>query len=500
MSELVMNPAEAYGELLASYRERALLDSVATALAWDEETYMPARGGEHRAEQHALVARLEHERASDPRLGEWIALAEAGGYPSDAIEAVNLRAWRREHERAVLTPTSLVAELARASTIARVAWEHARDHNDPGGYLPALARVVDLVRAQCDCVRGERTRYDACLEEWEPELAEAEVVQLFASLRPRLVELVNRFETPAGGDDPLACSVALDVQRRLNDMVARWFGFDFERGRIDEAAHPSTMAIGPGDVRLTTRYDEQRPFDALFSTLHELGHGLYDQRLPVEHHSTPAGEARSIAIHESQSRFIENVIGRDRAFWSFALPRLQAIAAPVLDGLAPDPVYRAINRVVRTSCRVKADEVTYDLHIAIRVALERALICGELEVSELSDAWDDAYSALLVRPRDAADGFLQDGHWAAGMFGYFPTYTLGNVIAAQLARAIRTALPDFDAHLATGELAPIVSWLTEHVHRHGGRYSATQLVARLTGGGLDPSAHIDRLVQRYGAA
>jgi carboxypeptidase Taq len=492
-----MTPAQAYQELIACYRERALLDSITTVLAWDEETYMPPRGDVHRAEQHALIARLEHERGRDPRLADLLALAETAGFAPDSFEAVNLRVWRREFEHARLLPTSLVEELARASTLARTAWEDARDRDDAHAFLPALARVVELVQASCDCVRGARSRYDACLDQWEPGLEETQVVALFATLRPQLAELAARFEqATATGDDALARPVAIATQRELNDAAARWFGFDLDRGRIDEAAHPSTMSIGPGDVRLTTRYTEQRPFEALFSTLHELGHGLYDQRVPPEHHGTPAGEARSIAIHESQARFVENVIGRDRAFLGFALPRLQALA-PALAGLDADRLARALNRVARTTRRVHADEVTYDLHIAIRVELERALIRGELAVTELPAAWADAYAATLVRPRDAADGFLQDGHWAAAMFGYFPTYTLGNVIAAQLARKLTAALPDLDALLGAGELAPIVSWLTEHVHRHGGRYTATELVARITGGPLDPAAHVDRLVRRY---
>ena len=496
-----MTPARSYQELIASYRERTVLESVATVLAWDEETYMPVGGGDHRAEQHALLARLEHDRGRDPRVGELLELAETGPYPDGSVERVNLRALRREYDKARLTPTSLVEELARHSTIARIAWEHARDHDDASDYLPVLARVVELVRATSDCVRGARTRYEACLDDWEPDLAESDVLSLFARLRPSLVELVDRIDAARHRAMPpstLDRAVAVDVQRRFNADAARWLGFDFDGGRLDEAAHPSTMAIGPGDIRLTTRYDEQRPFAGLLSTLHEVGHGLYDQHLPAAEHGTPAGEARSIALHESQSRFVENVIGRSRAFLGFALPRIQAVAAPALDGLTADQLYRAINTVARTPERVHADEVTYDLHIAIRVELERAMLHGDLSIGDLPGAWDEAYARDLVRPASATTGFLQDGHWAAGMFGYFPTYTLGNVIAAQLARAIQDALPDLDARIAAGDLAPVTGWLTDHVHRHGGHYTATEVVARIAGTSLDPAAHVARLVDRYG--
>jgi carboxypeptidase Taq len=496
-----MTPLQAYQELIALYRERSLLESVATVLGWDEETYMPIRGGDHRAEQHALIARLEHEQSSDPRLGDLLALAETAAHPEGSVEPINLRVLRREYDEAQLMPTSLVEDLARTSTLARIAWEDARDRRDPADYLPSLTRVIELVRAASDCVRGTRTRYDACLDHWEPELAEADVLALFAKLGPQVVALVDQIEGAPRpldeGRDPTAFPVAIDTQRRINDTVARWLGFDFDCGRLDEAAHPSTMAIGPHDIRLTTRYDELRPFDGLFSTLHEVGHGLYDQRLPAEHRGTPAGEARSIAVHESQSRFVENVIGRSRAFLGFALPRIQELAAPALDGISVERLYRAINRVARTTNRVHADEVTYDLHISIRVELERALLYDDLAVADLPGAWDDAYARVLVRPRDAATGFLQDGHWAAGMFGYFPTYTLGNVIAAQLAHAMRDVLPDLDDQLASGRLASVTGWLTDRIHRHGGRYTANELVARITGGPLDATEHVARLRQRY---
>jgi len=492
-----MTPAHAYQALIESYRERALLESVSTVLEWDEETYMPVGGSEHRAAQHALIARLEHERACDPRLADLLSLAETADHPADSIEAIDLRALRREFEHARRIPTTLVEDLAHASTIARAAWEHARDRDDPRDYLPALARVVELVRATADCVRGDGSRYDACLDQWEPGLDEGTVSALFAELTPQVGELATRYDR--GGDEVVPTTeVSIEIQRAFNLDALRWFGFDTERGRLDEAAHPSTMGIGPGDIRLTTRYDVRRPFAGLLSTLHELGHGLYDQRLPGELYGTPAGEARSIALHESQARFVENVIGREPVFLDFARDRLRALA-PGLGGLEGPAFHRAINRVARTPQRVHADELTYDLHIAIRVELEIALLTEQLAVGDLEGAWADAYARLLVRPHTAAEGFLQDGHWAAAMFGYFPTYTLGNVIAAHLAGAITVAVPDLEAALARGQLAPVVDWLTEHVHRHAGRYTYHQLIERIANRpSLDAAVHVGRLVRRYG--
>lgn len=492
-----MQPDEAYRELLALYRERVLLESVSTALGWDEETYLPPGGVELRAEQQALLARLEHERASDARLGDLLDAAERASHAAGSLEAVNLQQLRHEHDRALATPASLVEELARATTLAQGAWEEARDTGDATEYLPVLERVVTLTQAWADCVRGDGSRYDACLHEWEPELDEREVRAVLDVLRPRLVALVDRVGDRAP-DPVLERPLELDVQRRLGHALTEWLGFDHERGRLDEAAHPSTMWLGPGDVRLTTRYDRARPFAALYSTLHELGHGLYDQHLPPELFGTPAGEARSVALHESQARFVENVLGRSLPFVEGLLPRLQALA-PAFADVTADRLYRALNHVRRTPERVSADEVTYDLHIAIRVELERALVAGELAVDDLPDAWDAAYTRDLVAPPEPALGLLQDGHWAAGMFGYFPTYTFGNVIAAQTERAARAALPELDAQLRRGELAPLVGWLAETIHRHAGRYPRRVLLARALGGPLDPEVHLARLEAKHRA-
>jgi carboxypeptidase Taq len=257
------------------------------------------------------------------------------------------------------------------------------------------------------------------------------------------------------------------------------------------------MRLGPGDVRLTTRYLPRRPFAGLFATLHEVGHGLYDQHLPVEHYATPVGEPSSLALHESQSRLIENLVGRSRPFWRFALPRLQATLAPVFDGVTTDRIYAAVNRVARTTNRIQADEVTYDLHIAVRVDLERALLADDLTVADLPGAWADAYATHLVRPPTVSTGFLQDGHWAAGMFGYFPTYTLGNLIAAQLHAACVAAHPDLDEHLAAGRFAVVVDWLRDHVHRHGSLLPSRVIVERATGAPPGVDAQLARLTAKY---
>ncbi len=495
-----MSPDHAYRRLLAIYRERALLESCASLIDWDAETYLPAGGVELCAERQALLARLEHERAIDPEVSDLLAQAEAEAEEvrgeDDPLHAANLRELRREHDKAVRVPVALVEELARATTLAQGAWEVARDCGDPAPYLPCLERVVRATQEHADCVRGAGGRYDACLDSWEPGLDDEGLARLLDPLRAPLIDLADRAAGAGELPDLMAHRVAKPTQRALvRGLVAR-FGFDFARGRVDEAAHPSTIRIGPGDVRLTTRFDTSRPMAGLYPTLHELGHGLYDQNLPPEQFGMPVGDVPSLGLHESQARLFENLVGRSRAFWRFFLPELQA-AAPAFGDLDVEAAYRSVNRVVRTCDRVGADEVTYDLHIALRIDLERALMTGDLVVGDLQSAWDEASARLLVRPRDARTGFLQDGHWAAGMFGYFPTYTLGNLTAAQLHRAASDAIPDLEDHIAAGSVAPLVEWLAGSVYRHGGALPAAVIVERASGGPIGtPRARRRRRLHR----
>jgi carboxypeptidase Taq len=491
----VSSSDHAYRRLLEIHRERALLESCSDLLDWDAETYLPAGGIELCAERQVLLARLEHERATDPRISDL--LAEAGaGEEDDPLRAANLRELRREHDKAVRVPVALVEELARATSLAHAAWEVARERGDAASYLPHLERVVRATREQADCVRGASSRYDACLDEWEPGLDERSLFRLLDPLRAALLDLADRV---SGADQPpelMLRTVAKTSQRALVRALLARFGFDFARGRMDEAAHPSTIRIGPGDVRLTARFEARRPTAGLFPALHELGHGLYDQNLPAEQFGMPAGDVSSLGLHESQARLFENLVGRSRAFWRFFLPALQA-AAPTFRDLDVEQVHRSINRVVRTPDRVSADQVTYDLHIAMRIDLERALMTGDLQVADLPAAWDESSARLLVRPRDARTGLLQDGHWAAGMFGYFPTYTLGNLIAAQLYRAASAAIPDLEEHIASGSPAPLVEWLAGAVYRHGGLLPARVIVERATGKpiGVDAQcAHLGALL------
>ena len=486
-----MSAHAAYQELLRRAREHTVLASCATLLEWDEDACMPEGGAEHRAEQQALLARLVHVRVRDPQMGDLLTEAEAearrdaGPGPGDPV-LVNLRELRDEHEKAQLVPTSLVEELARVSTLTYEAWRSAREAREAQPFLPWLDRLVRLKQAEADCLAGGRDRYDVLLDEWEPDLTWATLGPMLARLRTAVGPLLDRAIDRAGPPPTLlARPVDIRLQAEVAREVAAWLGFDFDAGRLDEATHPSTIRIGPGDVRLTTRFRPEAFTASLLTTLHELGHGLYEQALPAEHFGAPAGEAPSLGLHEAQARLVENHLGRARPFWRHLWPRLAPRFGAAFAGVIADDVWRAINHPRRGPDRITADELSYDLHIHVRVDLERALVAGTLPAAELPGAWAEAYRRVLgVTPPDDLTGCLQDGHWAEGMFGFFPTYTLGNAIAAQLMQRLRREAPAIDDALGGGDAAPILGFLRERVHQLGGRFTTREIVERATGAPL----------------
>jgi carboxypeptidase Taq len=450
---------------------------------------MPEGGGEHRAEQQALLARLLHAQATDPRLGDLLAEAEARLGPrvsaGDPV-AVNLRELREEYEKARLVPASLVEDLARVTTLSYEAWRSARERRDARVFLPWLGRVVSLKQAEADCLARGRDRYDALLDEWEPGLTWAILGPMLARLRETVGPLLDRAIDRAGSLPGILTRPAdLRVQTEIAHELAEWLGFDFACGRLDQAMHPSTIRVGPGDVRLTTRFRPDAFTVGVFTTLHELGHGLYEQFLPGEHFGAPVGEAPSLGLHESQGRLVENHLGRSRAFWQHLWPRVAPRFGVGFGDLTADDVWRAVNHPRRAASRTSADELSYDLHIHARVDLERALVGGTLAASDLPGTWAEVYRRLLgVTPPDDVTGCLQDSHWAEGMFGFFPTYTIGNAIAAQLMQQLRFEAPDLDVAVAAGDAQPLLVFLRERVHRLGSLYSTGELVERATGAPL----------------
>jgi carboxypeptidase Taq len=494
-----MSAERPYDQLLAHLREASLLASTSALLAWDQETFMPAGAGERRAEQMALLARLSHERGTDPRIAEWIAASDD---PADEAERACLREWQRDHDRATRLPSTLVAELASTESRAQQAWAEARAASDFASFRPWLERIVALQRQKADCLqRDGQTRWDALADLYEPGMRAADLRALFGPLRERLVALRQRLDAGTAPDVTFR-DRRIDQARQeafVRAVVTR-MGFDFERGRIDRSTHPFCIGTG-GDVRLTTRFHDDNVLDALGSTMHEGGHGLYEQGLLREPYGTPLAEAASLGIHESQSRLWENHVGRSEAFWRWCWPVAQQHLGDACDGQTRDSVYRLSNLVAPSLIRVEADEATYDLHVMVRFELETDLIDGAIEVADVPARWNQLYADYLgVDVPDDARGCLQDVHWSCGLFGYFPTYTLGNLYAAQFAAAAASALGDLDALLGRGEFTPLCEWLREHVHRHGRRYSPAELCERATGRPLSSEPFLAYLEQKLSHA
>jgi len=479
---------ELWGEIVDLGRAAAVLE-------WDQETQMPPKGFRARGKLQATLAGARHARLNAPELADAIEAAAEQAPPQSEL-AAQVREARRAVRRVARVPEKLQRELAEAQTLAHESWRAAREASDFGLFERDLAHLIRLKREEAGLVAGEGGRpYDALLDDFEPGATEEDLVPLFETLRRELTPIVRAVaecgrevdESPARGRFPA------DAQLAFGRRIAERMGFDFQSGRIDRAAHPFCSGFDPSDVRITWRHQEDDFRPALFGIMHEAGHGLYEQGLPAELQRTPIGEACSLGVHESQSRLWENLVGRSRAFWRFALPLFHE-HFPEASGVTVDALWPALHTIKPSLIRVEADQGTYDLHVAVRFEIERRIFSGELEAGDLPAAWDDAYEDLLgVRPRNAAEGVLQDIHWSFGGFGYFPTYTLGNLINAQLFRAAGDELGDLDAMFAAGELHTLLDWLRDKIHRHGSRYPARELVQRATGRPLSPD---DFLAQR----
>jgi len=492
-------PPRAYDQLAGHVRETFLLTSTSALLSWDQETGMPPAAGQVRAEQLALLARLAHARATDPRVGDWLLACEQDRALRDDPGAVaNVRELRRDFDRATRLPPALVAELAEVASLAQQQWAQARAAADFARFRPWLERMLQLQQQQADClaVTGQ-CRFDALADLYERGMNLSGLQTLFAPLRQRLVALRQRLLAGKAPHRAFAKqAVAEGRQEAFVRAVLAAFGFDPQRGRLDRSAHPFCTSTG-GDVRLTTRFRTDNVLDALGSTMHEGGHGLYEQGLPLRHLGTPLGEAVSLGIHESQSRLWENHVGRSRGFWQWARPLARQHLGEVVDGFSATELWREQNCVEPGLIRVEADECTYDLHVMVRFEIETALLHGQLAVADLPACWNAKYRDHLgVTVPDDARGCLQDVHWSCGLFGYFPTYTLGNLYAAQLFAAAARQLGDLDAAFARGEFAPLRQWLQQQVHAHGRRYPPGELCERATGAPLSPEPFLHYLEQK----
>ena len=492
----------AYTELIQQIKDANLLNSCASVLAWDERTYMPRQGAAHRAEQMALLARLAHEMWTAPRVGRLLDDVEGSALVRDkeSVPAVNVREIRRVHDRAMKLPKALVEELARVTSQAQGIWQEARQANDFATFLPWLEKIVALKRQEADAIGFKDSPYDALLDEYEPGATTAEIAKVFAGLREELAPLLAAIQ--ASGRKPrrqlLEREYPVEKQQAFGQEVAAAIGFDFEAGRLDTTTHPFCSGIGPGDCRITTRYNLHHFNESFFGILHEAGHGLYEQGLNPEHACTPMGSPVSLGIHESQSRLWENQVGRGRAFWEHFFPRARKTFPEALRRVSLDDFLFAINDVRPSFIRVEADEGTYNLHIILRFELEQALLAGDLKPADVPAAWNENFrrSFQLTPPTDT-QGCLQDIHWSMGGLGYFPTYTLGNLYAAQFMERARRDLGDVDAQFRKGDFGSLKGWLNERIHRPGQRWRAPDLCQKVTGKPLSHKPLLSYLRSKY---
>ncbi|MBU53122.1 MAG: carboxypeptidase M32 [Deltaproteobacteria bacterium] len=478
--------------LMNRFRELHHLGSISELLDWDKEVMMPSGGTDQRAEETAVLSSLHHQRLTDPQVGEWIAELEDVDSLNE-VERADLREAKRAYDKATKVPPTLVEELAKLSVTAVQAWAGARKEKDFSAFAPKLKQIVKCKREYADAIRGEKSRYDALLDDYEPNERSEDLKEIFSSLREATVPLLQTLKEATYQPDPehLKGDFSIDTQKAFSLKVLDKMGYNINEGRLDVSTHPFCTGNG-ADVRITTRYQTSQMTESLFGCMHEGGHALYEQGMDRARLDKPAGGYASLGIHESQSRLWENNVGRSMAFWEHFYPQLQESFHAPFSSVDLQDYWRAINIVSPSFIRTESDEITYNLHIILRFDIEVALLEGDIEIDDLPTAWNERFEKDFgIKVTDDSVGCLQDIHWAAGLFGYFPTYTLGNLYAAQFFQSAQQALPELESMFRKGELAPLRQWLKTNIHEPGSVHFARDLCKKVTGAPLS----IDPFVQ-----
>jgi carboxypeptidase Taq len=493
--------ADALEQLKERLGQLTDLERISRLLNWDQQTMMPRAGAAIRAEHLATLRRFAHELLTDDETGRLLEELRPLGrsLDPDSDDAALLRVARRDYEKAVRVPTELRVEMARAAAEAQPLWVDARAASDFGKFLPALERNVELRRRYIECFDPSEEPYDILLDDFEPETTSAEVETIFDEVKADVVPLIAELRDREVHDDFLRGFFPTDRQERLAKSVVDLFGMRPKSWRLDPTEHPFASGAGTDDIRITTNYDPET-MKSLFSTMHEYGHGLYNHQLPREISRLPIGGPCSLGIHESQSRFWENLVGRSVPFWRFFYPRAQETFPEQLGGVALDRFLAGINRVQPSLIRIKADEVTYGMHVILRFELERDIVNDRVELKDLPDVWNARMQEYLgVEVPDDAHGVLQDTHWAVGLIGYFPTYLLGTVMSVQIWDALTADVSDLDEQIERGEFGALREWLGEHVHRHARKFTPQETLRRATGSTIDAKPYLGYLRAKYQA-
>ncbi len=478
------------------------LQAAAALLGWDQQTYMPPGGAEDRGHALGTLARLAHEHFTADEIGSLLGDLEpyAASLDADSDEACLIRVTRHAFDKETKVPAEKVAEFAFVTTVAQGAWEEAREKSDFSIFQPHLEKIVALRREYADYFKPYDHVYDPLLDDFERGMKTADVKAIFEQLRPLQVELLQAIsERPQVDDRFLHLAYPEKDQWDFGVDVVTHFGYDWKRGRQDHSVHPFTQTVHLGDVRITTRFDPERPASMLFSTMHEAGHAMYEQGVAPRLARSPLAGGTSLAVHESQSRMWENLVGRSRAFWTFFYPKFQKVFASQVGNVSMEAFYKGINKVEPSFIRVEADEATYNLHVMLRLELEIELMEGRLAVKDLPEAWNARMRDYLgLTPPNDSLGVLQDVHWSGGMIGYFPTYALGNLISVQLWEKINQDIPDLESQIAAGRFDGLLGWLRQNVHSHGAKFGPQELVQRVTGSKIDPMPYVRYLKTKYG--
>ena len=488
-----------YQNLIQRSKEIALYSSTSALLGWDQETCIPKKGLNYRAEQCAFLGGKAHSLFTDPQVGDWISCCENEGSFADPVELANLREWRWSYDRAVKLSPEFIEEAERVRSHAMSAWAESRKTNDFNIFAPHLEKIIKINQMKAESYGYSEHPYDALIEGYERGSKTENIKQLFDRLKPELREIGQAAarKSKNSSSQILKANYPINAQKEFNYEIAESFGFDFEGGRIDEAVHPFCSGIAPGDTRLTTRYDIKDFSSSLYGVLHEVGHGLYEQGLPVEKFATPSGNSISLGIHESQSRLWENHVGRAPSFWNFWYPKATKYF-PSLENISREEIIYSTLRSEPSFIRVEADEATYDLHIILRFEIEKELISGDLKVADLPECWNAKFKEFFgLCVENDADGCLQDIHWSMGALGYFPTYTIGNLGAAQLYSKAIEDEPGILAELNEGEYTKLLDWLRINIHSKGSLLLPNDLIKEATGENLSESHHLEHLKRRY---
>ena len=498
---MISNMSEVYNELSKQMKEVKLLSNSQAMLFWDIRTYMPSEGIEQRGQQLSILGRIIHEKGTDPKIGTYISQCLKPDSSLDEIQKRNVELWKREYDRETKIPSDLVVRYTKQSTITEHKWEEAKHKHNFELIKPDFEKMLELVKERAHALDPEKPVYDALLDEYEPKITAADINKFFIPLKEGVIKLIKKYQSSVADNPPdasiLRKKIPVEQQKQVSKWIMNFLGMPANRSRVDQAEHPFTTGLAK-DVRITTHYLDEEPMAAIYSTLHEGGHALYELNTPEKHWWTAVGETISMGIHESQSRFCENIVGKNPTFLKYFYPNVIQKFMPAFNSINVDTFTRSINAITPSKIRIYADEVTYNLHVILRFEIEQDLIAGKVSVAELPNIWNEKMEKYLgVKIENDTEGVLQDTHWYGGLIGYFPTYVLGNIYNSQMLATMKKTIPDWENQLATGKFENIRNWLITNVQSMGSLYDPIDLIKKISNEPPNTQYFLDYLNEKY---